>query len=135
MSKTDDERVEEIRADHKDCGDWCSTWYLLRKHDEQKELREEIEWLREFSAMVTSERCAKYGAQACHVCERMDCGDNISPAKREIDRLREALEAVVGVYEKWTHMDEWVDTLDAFEKASLQCRKALGREGGEGDSG
>lgn len=51
-----------------------------------------------------SQVCERYHLQACHVCERAECGDNTSPAvlalreaRAERDRLRDAGEAAVAV--------------------------------------
>jgi chromosome segregation ATPase len=56
------------------------------------------------AAMVLSpsQVCERYHAQACHVCERAECGDNTSPAvvalretRAELQALQERLDAVL----------------------------------------
>lgn len=55
---------------------------------EVERLREERDQLR----LLPSVRCDRTHWQACHICERYECGDNTSPAVKEIKRLREACE-------------------------------------------
>jgi len=42
-----------------------------------------------------SQTCRRRGWQRCSFCEDLTCGDNTSPAKAEIERLRGAIEQIL----------------------------------------
>lgn len=55
----------------------------------------EIGRLKKDYLLSPSEYCRKYQVQKCHVCDDPTCGDNQSPLKKEIDRLRAELDALI----------------------------------------
>ena len=59
---------------------------LAMIEDKNRLWRENAE-LRKWARLSPAGQCAKFHVQACHVCENMDCGDNISPGKKRIDEL------------------------------------------------
>ena len=62
---------------------------LYSREDRLKtELTEER--LKKFAPLLPSEMCNKHHIQNCHCCERMDCGDNTSEAKKRIAELEAA---------------------------------------------
>lgn len=50
-------------------------------------LHDENETLTKMRDLSPEGLCSKYHMQMCHCCERMGCGDNISPAKQQITDL------------------------------------------------
>lgn len=54
-----------------------------------KHLTAQVGELKRMTMMAPSQICREYGVQNCHACDRIDCGDNFSPWKKEIDRLRD----------------------------------------------
>lgn len=63
------------------------------------EARRERLWLRRLSELpmylTPSQVCRRYHIQACHCCEDLSCGDNISPANGLVD----ASKALLAVYD------------------------------------
>jgi len=59
---------------------------LYSREDKLKtELTEER--LKTFAPLLPSEMCSKHHVQNCHICDRLDCGDNTSEAKKRIAEL------------------------------------------------
>jgi predicted membrane protein len=71
-------------------------WYHLDKREtalilEKRKTAELKEQLRAAITKAPSEICREYHLQNCHICDQIDCGDNMSPARKEIDRLKAKL--------------------------------------------
>jgi len=63
----------------------------LTEKDEQ--LRKKNNQLKAQQSLSPSEICSRYHLQNCHVCNRMDCCDNTSPARERIGELEKLIKA------------------------------------------
>ena len=54
----------------------------------------ELEEAQRIAKMGVVERCRVVHWQVCHDCPDLDCGDNLTPAKAQRDRLKAALEKI-----------------------------------------
>lgn len=76
-------RLNDILADHEK--------EVETYKDMVKKLREELRTA--YSESISS-RCRRMHYQACHFCENLECGDNMSEAKKRIQELELAYAAL-----------------------------------------
>jgi hypothetical protein len=78
------------------CHDAADEIAALRARAETAEAKERVALI-----LSPSRICEEYHYQACHVCERVGCGDNTSPAVVELRALRARVAELEGERHRW----------------------------------
>lgn len=74
-----------------------------------------------------SDMCARYSMQACGSCDRVECGDNTSPAKKRIRELEKEVRAqyVKGLKAGLTRFAWWKDGEQQVGSCGTTLKKAM----------